>query len=615
MQNKKRTILFIAYIVLLVGIMVLNSIAVVTWLNKSLFPDFILDTEGIYTSFYSGVSLIFLFTILVFSIVGTLFTSILIIDLIFGALVVANNIKVIERNDFITFSELQTIFSPRELLSFVEIPVVSALLVVILIIIGLVVFHWLTSKVVKRANLILNHKLRISLLIVSFSILVFIYMKPNLYNEYVVGYDVPDYHNFNPLKRAQRAGFLPSFIHTIKPTYMEEPIQYEQSTTDRIFDKYSQLANDINENRTKPLSDSQTILYLSESLIDPDKLPNLLLNETPIPFITEITKNNIGGTMYSQYIGGGTANIEWSLLTSFSLEVFLNPMSITPYSDFYSDAKNHHTVLSMYGTDKIALHPYTAELYKRETIYNKMGFDDFLYLNNGIKHTEKLGTHERISDKSLNKDIFRYLGREDIGLMHVLTMQNHSPYSGEIPDMAYEPEINLEVFPEEDAEGLYNYLQGLKASDDALRDLIDEMEKHDTEINLLVYGDHFPNLFTGLEEEFTTQQLHETPWFIFMNHGRSSNHDPQIEGLSPIFLTTVLLKEGDYYVSPFQALMDNLLTKGVKRIGNDFIVTKDGKIMDDNLSEDLLKLVTDYRIVIYDSLFGSNWLPDNFYIC
>src|SRR5699024_286184 len=206
MQNKKRTILFIAYIVLLVGIMVLNSIAVVTWLNKSLFPDFILDTEGIYTSFYSGVSLIFLFTILVFSIVGTLFTSILIIDLIFGALVVANNIKVIERNDFITFSELQTIFSPRELLSFVEIPVVSALLVVILIIIGLVVFHWLTSKVVKRANLILNHKLRISLLIVSFSILVFIYMKPNLYNEYVVGYDVPDYHNFNPLKRAQRAG-------------------------------------------------------------------------------------------------------------------------------------------------------------------------------------------------------------------------------------------------------------------------------------------------------------------------------------------------------------------------------------------------------------------------
>src|SRR5699024_9458083 len=142
---------------------------------------------------------------------------------------------------------------------------------------------------------------------------------------------------------------------------------------------------------------------------------------------------------------------------------------------------------------------------------------------------------------------------------------NHSPYSGEIPDMAYEPEINLEVFPEEDAEGLYNYLQGLKASDDALRDLIDEMEKHDKEINLLVYGDDFINLFTVVEDEFTSQQLHETPMFIFMNHGRSSNHDPQIEGLSLIFLTTVILKEGDYYVSAYQALMDNLLTKGVKR--------------------------------------------------
>lgn len=613
MQKKKNNFWSISYIVLSLGIIALNSIAVVTWLNKSLFSDYILNTEGVYTSFYNGVSLIILLTILVFSILGTLLTSILIIDLIFGALIIANNIKVIERNDFITFSELQTIFSPKELLSFIEIPIVSAFIVVILIVIGLIVFHWLTTKFVKRANLLIKNKLRISLLIVSFSMLVFIYVKPNLYNEYILGYDVPDYHNFNPLKRAQRAGFLPSFIHTIKPTYMEKPFQYDKLTTDKIFDEYSQMADDINEHRTKSLADSQTILYLSESLMDPARLPNLLLNETPIPFITEVTKNNIGGTMYSQYIGGGTANIEWSLLTSFSLEVFLNPMSITPYSDFYSDSKNHHTVLSMYPNSKIALHPYTAELYKRKIIYNKMGFDDFLYLNNGIKHTEKLGTHERISDESLNKDVFRFLGKEGIGLMHVLTMQNHSPYSGEIPDMSYQPKINLEVFPEEDTEGLYNYLQGLKASDDALRGLINEMEKYDTEINLVVYGDHFPNLFTGLEEQFTAQQLHETPWFIYMNQGRSSNNETQIEELSPIFLTTVLLNEGDYYVSPFQALMDNLLTKGVNRIGHDFIVTKDGKVMDDELSKDLLELVTDYRTVMYDSLFGENWLPDQFY--
>ena len=95
------------------------------------------------------------------------------------------------------------------------------------------------------------------------------------------------------------------------------------------------------------MNDSQTILYLSESLIDPQRLPNLLLNETPIPFITDTTERNVGGTMYSQYIGGGTANIEWSILTSFSLEVFRDPMAITPYSDFYLQSKNHNTVLSL----------------------------------------------------------------------------------------------------------------------------------------------------------------------------------------------------------------------------------------------------------------------------
>jgi len=205
------------------------------------------------------------------------------------------------------------------------------------------------------------------------------------------------------------------------------------------------------------------------------------------------------------------------------------------------------------------------------------------------------------------------MGNEEIGLLHVLSMQNHSPYSGEIPNMTYKPQINLDVFPKVRENELYNYLQGLKASDGAIKDLIGEMEKSNTDINLLFYGDHLPNLFTGLENQFTTRTLHETPWFIYMNHGRSKA-GVQMEGLSPSFLVTVLLREGNYYVSPFQALMDNLLTKGVKRIGDDFIVSKDGKVTDDELSEDLLELVSDYRLVVYDSLFGKDWLPSEFFI-
>jgi len=419
-------------------------------------------------------------------------------------------------------------------------------------------------------------------------------------------------HNHNPLKRAKRDGFLPSFVHTIKPEYMEKPIQYDKTTISRIQEKYTTSAQHINEKRNKSLDDSQTILYLSESLIDPKLLPNLLQNETPIPLITDIKEKNIGGTLYSQYIGGGTANIEWSLLTSFSLEVFHDPIAVTPYSDFYGDSKNHNTILSLYDNKKVAIHPYTAHLYKRRSTYNAIGFDDFLYLNHGIEHTEKLGTHQRVSDEALNKDIFRYLGEEDVGLIHVLTMQNHSPYGGEIPDMLYQPKITPDILSKEKEKELYNYLQGLKASDEAMEDMIKEIEKVDTEINILFYGDHFPSIFRGTEDQFTYKELHETPWFLYMNHGRSNN-GIQMEGLSPAFFTTVLLREGNYYVTPFQALMDELLSQGIKRIGDDFVITEGGNIKDEDLPDELFELVSDYRLIVYDALFGKNALDDDFF--
>ena len=612
MSKKKRIFLLTSYFLLILFIIGINSIAVVEWLNRSLFVDYSIDPERIKASFSKGVSLIFLITILIYSIVGTFIVSILITNLLLGAFVIANGIKVKERNEYITFSELQAITAPKELLSFIEVSLGFAILLFLFLLLFLAGLQYIIVKISKKMNFHFNKKLRIGLFIVVIIPLASIFLEPNFYNKHALKYEESNRHNFNPVKRAQLDGFLPSFMHTVKPNYMDKPEQYSKSSAEKISERYIQLAHEINKNRNKSLNDSQTILYLSESLIDPLRLPSLLLNETPIPFITETTGRNIGGTMYSQYIGGGTANIEWSVLTSFSLEVFEEPMAITPYSEFYVQSENHNTVLSLYDKKKVAIHPYTADLYKRRSVYNAMGFDEFLYLNNGIWHIDKLGTHHRISDESLNKDILRVANNNDVGLIHVLTMQNHSPYNGEIPEMSYKPEINTNVFPEENQEGLFNYLQGIKASDAAVKGLITELEESDREVNVLLYGDHFPSLFRGIEDRFTEEEIHETPWFIYMNHGRSEN-EIQLNGLSPVFLITVLLREGNYYVTPFQGLMDELLTQGVKRIGNDFIVTKDGKINDSQLSEELLEMINDYRIIVFDALFGSNWLSDDFY--
>lgn len=578
-----------------------------------MFVNYEITAPEVNPSFFKGISLIIVLTLFVFSILGTVVVSIIIVDLFFAGIVFANNVKVEERNDYLVFSELKTISSPKELLSFVDVPLSRALLIIIIAISLLVALQFISIKILKKLNLQPHRILRIGLFTGSLVILILIFNNPHYYNEHILSYKETNERNWEPLKRAQKEGYIPTLVHTISLVYMDEPEDYTKLNMLSILKKYENLAGTINKNRHKSLGDSQTMLYLSESLMDPGRIPDLLESDTPLKFITKTRKENIGDSMYSQYIGGGTANIEWSVLTSFSLEAFQEPLTITPYSDFYVQAKNHSTILKYFDNEKVALHPYSAQMYKRLTVFELLGFDDFLYLDHGIRHTDKLGTHVRVSDESLNKDIIEVARNRDAGLLHILSMQNHLPYSREIPDMEYNPLFKSDLFPEGREKEVFNYLQGLKASDDAIEDLVIGIEKAEKDVNLLLYGDHFPSIFRGTEDRFQGNELHETPWFLYMNNDRSKK-GMDIEGLSPAFLVPVLLREGDYYVSPFHGLLDSLLTKKVKRIGSHYIVTEKGVIEDKEIPKDIMELVKDYRAIQYDALFGENWLRDTFYV-
>lgn len=616
MSQRIKWIVTIIYFIVLGMIVKWNANSIIVWLNRSLFEEYMMDIdmETVNHSFFYGTSLIFFMTFLLYAVIGTFSVTLIIVNVIWAGLIIANQIKVLERNEFITFNELYTLTSPKELLKLVDLPIGLSLVYFVLFLLFLVGLHIVTKKLSKKIHFHIGLHIRVAIFIVAFIPLLFIFMKPDVYNATYLKFEEVKSHNFNPVQRARKDGFLPSFIHTIHPNYMDKPEHYTKTSLLSLQEKYDERAKEINQDRKNHLRDSQTIYYLSETFIDPMNIPNLLANETPIPFISSMLENHFGGTIYSQYIGGGTANIEWSILTSFSLEVFNEPIAVTPYSDFYVQSSNHHTVMSFFDQKKIALHPYSAHLYKRKSVYDAIGFDDFLYLENGIQHTDKLGSHKRISDAALHKDVLREAAADDVGFIHVLTMQNHSPFGGEIPTSEYHPNLNEDVYPKNRMQEMTNYLQGLHASDQAIADLITQFDQSEKEINFVFYGDHFPSLFRGLEDQFPGNQLHETPWFIYMNHNRSLS-DVNMDGLSPIFLTTLLLQAGEYYVSPFQALMDDLLHAGVKRIGKDFIVTGEGIVTDARIKDDhVLQLVKDYRLIMYDALFGSNRLADSFYI-
>lgn len=608
----KKNIVWILYVLFVVLLFIVNSIEIVNWFNKSLFDHFEMDIEHVNQSFYNGVSLIFIITLLFYSLFGTAIGSVLVTDLVCTGLIVANYYKVTERSEYLTFSELKTIIYPKEVLSFISIPIPIAIIVVLFILLILYLFLRFIRKWQVKWNLMMGKKIRIGLLIICIVLLMVIFIKPNQYNNKILRFKTENTHNFNPVKQAQQDGFIPAFMDTVKPHYMQKPKGYKRGNMERIAEKYSNTSQKINEEREDSIDDSQTILYLSESLMDPQLVPDLLENESPLPVTEKIIDENVGGTMYSQFMGGGTANLEWSVLTSFSTEVFDQPLVTTPYSDFYLDSNNHHTFLDLTKKKNIALHPYTANLYNRQEIYDAIGMDEFLYLDHGIKYEEKLGDMIRISDNSLNKDIYRVLDNKDVGLLHVLSMQNHAPYKKAVKEVEYEPKINSDVYPEDSREELFNYLQAIKASDNAVKKLINKINDEKNDVNLILYGDHFPRLFEGMEKEFGEDSIHETPWFLYMNNQQASS-DEDIEGVSPIFFVPLLLREGDYYVTPYYALMDKLLEEDVLRIGKDFVVTTAGETADEELPDELRGMVEDYRLIQYDALFGDNWLSGDFY--
>src|SRR5690625_7996452 len=82
-----------------------------------------------------------------------------------------------------------------------------------------------------------------------------------------------------------------------------------------------------------------------------------------------------------------------------------------------------------------------------------------------------------------------------------------------------------------------------------------------------------------------------------MNNDRNESEN-KYDNLSPMFFVPVLLKEGNYNVSPFHGLLDELLEADIRRIGKDFVYIKEKKILDKDLSKDIKEKRSEERRVV-----------------
>jgi phosphoglycerol transferase MdoB-like AlkP superfamily enzyme len=308
--------------------------------------------------------------------------------------------------------------------------------------------------------------------------------------------------------------------------------------------------------------------------------------------------------MLSQNYGGGTANIEFEALTSFSMELF-NPQMTTPYTLLVPKMDNLPSVVSLTaqrGYETTAIHPYDTSMYKRKDVYDILGFNRFLDQET-MKHTDKIEQNPYISDKAAYDEIMDILkDNQQPQFVHLVTMQTHMPYGGKYDTLHYSAKGTGNM------NSVGNYLQDIAYSSQALSDFINQVEQLPRRTLIVFWGDHLPGIYSDeVQAENEQSTLHETEFLMWDSQNEWKFEPNQIT--SPFYFAPNLFERSNLLLSPFY---DMLL-----KLENELPAFEKGMYLQDGqwqselaLDQKAQELYNDYQLIQYDIVQGKQYSVD-----
>lgn len=386
-------------------------------------------------------------------------------------------------------------------------------------------------------------------------------VKPDFWNQ------TRGYHNY---------GFAFNFFCNTKYLYMSQPNNYNP---DKIKDYVSSVVDNGDSSETPPTDDDYTkpniICIMNESLSDLGVLGNLTTNEDYMPFMHSLTENTIKGNLYVPVIGSGTSNTEFEFITGHST-AFL-PSGSNAYMLYIKNPiASIVSTLETQGYSSFALHPYYAEGWNRTNVYNYLGFNDFMsledimdvsvmneYKSNGSNPDflqslidqyypgSNMLIRQYVSDSYDYRLLIEDYENRDTSVPYFafnVTMQNHGGYTTSCVNF---DECIYATSVSKNYNKANKYLSLVKASDDAFKELIEYFSNVDEPTVICMFGDHQPSIETDFIAEvmgvdslssLTPEQeqlRHVTPFFIWANY---DIEEKQIDKLSANYLSSLVLE-------------------------------------------------------------------------
>lgn len=452
----------------------------------------------------------------------------------------------------------------------------------------------------------------------------------------------PDF--WNQTRGYRNYGFVFSFFSNTKYLYMSEPDEYDP---DNIKDYVNETNKGQEEKTEENYKKPNIICIMNETLSDLRVLGDLQTNEEYMPFLSSLTENTVRGNLYVPVIGAGTSNTEFEFLTGHST-AFLPSGSNAYMLYIKSHIASLVSTLEAQGYSSFALHPYYKVGWKRVDVYNNLGFDLFVGLEdilgpeiidefraNGsdpdylqqLIDTAFPGTNmllrQYISD-SYNYDLliedFEKRDKNTPYFAFNVTMQNHGGYT--IAAQNFVETIyatnTTKAYPKAN-----KYLSLLKHSDNAFKELIEYFSKVKEPTVICMFGDHQPSIETDFIEEVMgveslsnltpeqTQSRYCTPFYIWANY---DIEEQTIERLSSNYLSSLVLKTAGIKLTEYNKYLLNL-SSVLPVIDNAGYVDSQGVHYKWSDASPYTSILDEYEKIQYNNIFDREHVDlDIFYI-
>jgi len=441
----------------------------------------------------------------------------------------------------------------------------------------------------------------------------------------VLGVYISDFNNGNNLLRQAydrtalwipysqkmnyyNTGFIGGFLYNLKVAAMTKPSGYSKAAITAITKKYQDLAQqyEVSQEQESP----NIIFVMSESFSDPSKLKGLSITGDPLKEYNDIAGQTFSGQMLSQSYGGGTANIEFEALTSFSMEL-LNSQLTSPYTMLIPKMSSFPSLISLlkkqnYATT--AVHPYNTSMYKRKDVYRILGFDQFIS-EEAMQTISKLENNPYISDAAAYQEVIRILNEAARPqFVHLVTMQTHMPYENKYRISTYK------ATGTSDDLALTNYLQDIAYSSQALNQFVQTLNNLSRRTLVVFWGDHLPSIYDeGIKESNPKGALHQTEFLMYDTNNQLSEQHQHSAVISPFFFAPLLFQQSALQSSGFYTLLQQVqaelpaFEKGFYYLDNQWHST-----LKMNARQE--ELYHEYQLIQYDIVAGKQYsLAESFF--